>query len=140
MSAQWILLVLEDGLFPDESICCAIKLAKRMNCAVSILMLPGNSIDENAKEADDHPLMKHAIDSIIAEGVHAEGDLKYGDKASAFLKYLALTPSVRAIVWGGNQEIEGKSIKKKDAYWFAKVKSSIQCPVVRPMLKAASIK
>ena len=135
MQAQWILLVLEDGLFPDEGICCAVKLAKRMNCSVSILMLPGAVNIDDTKETDIQSQMDDTIKAMVAEGVHAEGNFIYGDKASAFLKHLAMNPSLKAIVWGSNGEIETKTKKKKAPYWFTKVKSSIQCPVVRPELK-----
>ncbi|MBU0993159.1 MAG: hypothetical protein KJ737_11755 [Proteobacteria bacterium] len=135
MSARWILLVLEDGLFPDESICYAIKFARRMACAISVLMLAGNTSDGDEYHSDMQDTMKHTVDNIIAEGIPAEGNFAYGDKASAFLKHLALNPSLTAIVWGGNEEIGKVTVKKKGDYWFTKVKSSIQCPVVRPEVK-----
>lgn len=139
MSGHWILLVLEDNLFPEESLCCAVKLAKRMNAWVSILMLPGKVVDAPPYDGEFDIMMKEAVERIVMEGVHAEGEFKYGDKASAFLKHLAIKPSLRAIVWGGSYGIEAKSMKKRENHWFLKVKSAIQCPVVRPVLKAKTI-
>jgi len=136
MPAKWILLVLEDGLFPDESICYAIKLANRMDCSISILMLLDNTSDEVERNTVIQNMMKHTIDMILSEGVHAKGNFAHGDKASAFLKHLALNPSLSAIVWGGNEDIGKVPMKKKGDYWFAKVKSYVQCPVVRPKIKA----
>ncbi len=140
MPGQWILLVLEDNLFPEESLCCAVKLAKRMNAWVSILMLPGTKpTDRQPHERDLDIMMREAVDRVITEGIHAEGAFKYGDKASAFLKHLAMMPSLRAIVWGGKYEIGVRFMRKRENHWFAKVKSAIQCPVVRPVLKVKSI-
>jgi len=136
MTAKWMLLVLEDGLFPDEIIYYAIKLAKRMDCSISILMLSVNTSDEIKRDASIQTIMKNTIDMILGEGIHAEGNFAHGDKASAFLKHLALNPPLSAIVWGGNEDIGKGPIKKKGDYWFAKVKSSVQCPVVRPEIKA----
>ena len=106
-----------------------------MACAISVLMLAGNTSDGDEYHSDMQDTMKHTVDNIIAEGIPAEGNFAYGDKASAFLKHLALNPSLTAIVWGGNEEIGKVTVKKKGDYWFTKVKSSIQCPVVRPEVK-----
>ena len=133
---RWILLVLEDGLFPGERISYTVKLAKRMGCAISILMLPGNSLQETGIHGEEAEMMMHTLDMINGDGVYAKGVIMPGDKASAFLKHLALTGSLTIIVWGGQEEIEkGINRKNKDA-WFTKVKSAIECPVVIPAAKA----
>ena len=135
MPTQWILLILEDGQFPDESIDYAIKLAKRMDCSISILMLYDNTIGKMKKKMNGRDMLKHVVDMIIAEGIQAEGHVAIGNKASTFLKHVAFHPPLSTIVWGGNMEIDAGQMKKKEDYWFSKVKSAIQCPVVRPTIK-----
>lgn len=134
MPGRWILLVLEDGIFSKESVCYAVKLAKRMDCAISVLMLTGNS-SESLENDFLHDTINHAIQMIESEGVSAEGTSSHGDKASVFLKHLALNSSMSAIVWGGSEEIDKPSVRKKGNSWFAKVKSSVLCPVVQPHIK-----
>ncbi len=140
ISVQWIFLILEDGLFPHESICHAIKLAKRINCSISVLMLADYTDEGFEGKTDEQDMMQHTLDMITAEGIHAQGAFGYGDKASEFLKHLALKPSLSAIVWGGNEGIGKGQIKKKGDYWFTKIKSTIPCPVVRPTIKDKSKK
>lgn len=140
MPTRWILLILEDGRFPDESIGYAVKLAKRMSSAISILMLYSYEGADEDEEVNGQDMLKHIMETITAEGLHVEGNIATGNKASSFLKHLALNPSLSAIVWGGNKEIGRRHMKKKEDSWFSKVKSSIQCPVVMPSMKDKSKK
>ncbi len=135
MPTRWILLVLEDGRFPDESIGYTVKLAKRMNSAISILMLYSYEQADNLEKHDGTNMLKHVMDTITTEGIHVEGHIATGNKASSFLKHLAINPSLSAIVWGGNRGIGTRQAKKIEDTWFSKVKSSIQCPVVMPSIK-----
>ena len=138
MTTQWILLVLEDGQLPDECICYSIKLAKRMECSISVLMLSNHSTRQNDSEIKD--VLMPVLDTIRSEGINTNGDVVTGDKASSFLKHLARMPSISAIVWGGRQSIGREGMKQKGDNWFSKVKSSIQCPVVKPEVKDKSRK
>ena len=133
---RWILLVLEDGLFPGERISYTVKLAKRMRCAISILMLPGNHLSETGMGGGEEEMMMHTLNMINGDGVYAKGVIMRGDKASAFLKHLALAGSLTIIVWGGQEDIEKGIAKKSKDAWFTKVKSAVQCPVVRPAAKS----
>ena len=133
MTAQWILLVLEDGQLPDECICYSIKLARRLECSISVLMLGKHSGEE--EDSDMSVSLASVLDIIRSEGIDAEGDVVCGDKASAFLKHLARTPTLSAIVWGCREPIGKEGLKHKGDNWFGKVKSSVQCPVVRPEIK-----
>ena len=133
---RWILLVLEDGLFPGERISYTVKLAKRMGCAISILMLPGNSLQQTGIHGEAAEMMMHTLDMIKGDGVYVKGVIMPGDKASAFLKHLALTGSLTIIVWGGQEDIEKGTSKRNKDSWFTKVKSAVACPVVMPAAKA----
>lgn len=135
MPTKWILLLLEDGIFNPESTCYAIKLAKRIGCSVSVLMLVDHIAGKSGKDTDDPDVLRQTLDMITAAGIHARGHFGYGDKASEFLKHLALNPSLVTIVWGGREGFVTGQKKKKTDHWFTKVKSTIQCPVIRPAIK-----
>jgi hypothetical protein len=135
MSKKWILLVLEDGTFHEESVFYAINLAKRIDCSISVLMLLKNA--ERAPEELDSKrrIVKEILKVIRAEKVNAQAKIRYGNKASEFLKHLAGNPSFAAAVWDGKKDfVSGCNIKKGE-HWFAKIKANIRCPIVRPTVK-----
>ncbi len=135
MSAKWILLILEDGVFHEESVCYAIKLAQRMSCSISVLMLVANTDGTSEACSSEREIFEETLKIISAKGIDVMGKIRCGDKASEFLKHLASNPSFETIVWGGGEEIVAEHHVKKAAHWFTKVKSTIQCPVVRPTIK-----
>ena len=139
-SKNWILLLLEDGVFHKESVYYAINLAKRIGCSISVLMLMANAAHESEGLNNEQKIVKKIINAIKAEKINIQAKIKYGDKASEFLKHLASKPSFAATVWGGREEfVAGHNFKKKD-HWFLKIKANIQCPVVRPTAKGTSKK
>jgi hypothetical protein len=140
MSLKWILLVLEDGVFRDESVCYAIKLAERINCSISVLMLVDNSDYEADKLNNSGKIIQIVLGIIRAKGINTMGKIRYGDKASEFIKHLALNSQLEAIIWGGKEESITGSKKKKSEHWFAKVKSNVPYPVVRPEIRDKSKK
>jgi hypothetical protein len=135
MSVKWILLVMEDKTFRLESVYYTVNLAKRIDCSVSVLMLTEHSDDKNAQIANKQPMIEGVIDMIKAEGVNTQGMSRHGDKASGLLKHLAAYSSFEAIIWGGKVEITSKHPIKKPDHWLAKIRTTIQCPVVSPAKK-----
>ncbi len=140
ISSKWILLVLEDGVFREESVYYAIKLAERINCSVSVLMLVANPDYEADKLNNGEEIIEIVLGIIKARGINTIGEIRYGDKASEFIKHLALNSQLKAIVWGGKEESITGSKKKKSEHWFAKVKSNVPYPVVRPEIRDKSKK
>jgi hypothetical protein len=137
---KWILLVLEDGEFREESVYYAIKLAERINCSVSVLMLVANSDYEADKLNNGEKIIEIVLGIIRSKGINTMGKIRYGDKASEFIKHLALNSQIEAIVWGGKEESITRSKKKKSEHWFAKVKSNVPYPVVMPEIRDKSKK
>jgi len=135
MSVKWILLVMEDETFRLESVFYTVNLAKRIDCSVSALMLTEHSDDKKAQITSEQDVIEDVIDMIKAQGVSAQGISRHGDKASALLKHLAAYSSFEAIIWGGKEEITAKHSIKKPDHWLAKIRTTIQCPVVSPAKK-----
>jgi hypothetical protein len=135
MPVKWILLVLEDETFRLESVYYAVNLAKRTDCSVSVLMLIEHSDANNARTTDEPEMVEDVIDMLKAEGVNAQGISRHGDKASGLLKHLAAYSSFEAIIWDGKDEITSKHSIKKPDHWLAKIRTTIQCPVVSPAKK-----
>lgn len=124
-----------DGLFHEESVCYAIKLARRINCSISVLMLQTTAENGNRGSNNAQNVFTKIIDRISVENIPVRGRIRSGDKASEFLKHLVEYPSFQTIVWGGEEDpLAGRKSNKTDD-WFAKIKSTIRCPVVRPTVK-----
>lgn len=136
MATQWILLVIEDGIFAHEGTCYAIKLAKRMSCAISVLMLSENTALDSAKQRRMKEALEQTLAMITAEGLIAEAAIGYGDKASECLKHLAVLPSLSTIVLASDRTAgDSKHKRKRNEHWFSKIKSAVVCPVIRPKRK-----
>ena len=135
MSDKWILLLLEDGVFYEESLYYAINLAKRIDCSISVLMLVANNARGSEGLKNEQKIVKKIINAIKAEKINTQSKIRYGDKASEFLKHLAGSPSFAATVWGGEEEFAAVRNKTKKKHWFSKIKANIRCPVVRPTIK-----
>ncbi|WDN87625.1 hypothetical protein BuS5_00593 [Desulfosarcina sp. BuS5] len=138
ISDKWILLVLEDGAFHSESVYYAINLAKRIDCSISVLMLAANAECDPEGLNREQGIVKKILNAIRAEKVNVQAKIRYGDKASEFLKHLADNPSFAVTVWGGGEEFAAERNIKKGKNWFAKIKVNIRCPVVRPTAKDKS--
>ena len=137
-SEHWILLLLEDGVFNEESVCYAINLAKRIDCSISVLMLVANNARGAEGFNNEQRIVKKIINAIKAEKINTQVKIKYGDKASEFLKHLASSPSFAATVWGGEEDFAAGRNKTGKEHWFSKIKANIQSPVVRPTIKRIS--
>ncbi len=126
---------MEDGAFHVESVYYAINLAKRIDCSISVLMLVSNAECDPEGLNSEQGILKKILKSIRAEKVNVQAKIRYGDKASEFLKHIAGSPSFAVTVWGGKEEFVGGRNKTKKKHWFSKIKANIRCPVVRPTIK-----
>ncbi len=136
MSPKWVLLVLEDGMVPEESLCHTIGLARRLGCSVSVLMLMEENVygtpagyEQGCKD------LKQALDRIRSEGLDVRYSLEHGEKASGLLKHIALIPSLSALVWGGKEDIASTRKKRKGDHWFERVRPAVPCPIVSPRVR-----
>lgn len=130
-----ILLVLENGTADVAMVRYAMELARRMDCVVSMLMLipyetghPGNT--------GHHQAFNHAVTQLKSKNLSGLHDIRYGDKASEFIKYIAVAPTLAAIIWGSDGDIVTGRRRKKSEHWFEKVRPHIHVPIVTPRTRA----
>jgi len=135
MSMKWILLIVEDETFRTESVNYAVNLAKRINCSISVLMLTTNKDQAGNPFISEPEIVKKVLNIIKAKGVNTQGISRSGDKASELLKHLTTYPSFEAVIWGGKEKISLEHSRKKTDHWLAKIKTTIQCPVINPTKK-----
>ncbi len=131
-SERQILIVLEDGIFNTDTFLYSVRLAKRMGCCLSVLML----IPYDNGLIDNMAIIKR-MNSVICEfiqekGINVVSVIQQGDKASQFFKHLAVQSSLATIVWGSDSDIVSGKRRKHSEHWFAKVRAQIKCPVVTP--------
>jgi hypothetical protein len=122
-----LLIVFDDARLHDESMRYAIELAKRLDCGLSALVLPGESADRSVGTASGFDAVRQVA---RAEGVDLELDLCEGDPPSLLLKYLATHPPLRALVWGGDAAVVSAHPQGGGRHWFGRVRRQIRCPVV----------
>lgn len=129
-----ILLVLENGIADMAKVRYAVELARRMDCVVSILMLI--PYDTKHMGSSGQHAFNHAVAMLQHEGISGHHDIRYGDKASEFIKYIAVAPTLAAIIWGSDGEIVTGRRRKKSEHWFEKVRPHIHTPIVTPRTRA----
>jgi hypothetical protein len=125
-STATILVVLEDVGVDEESVRCALELAKRFAGRVEVLVL-GASESADAVESDSHAALRQAA---LEEGVDLIVDQRSGDKASELLKYLAGHSHVRALVWGGDDAVLTATSTSRLRHWFGRIREQVECPIV----------
>jgi hypothetical protein len=125
--ANCVLIVFDEFRVRDDSLRKAIELAKRLDCCLSALVLPGG-------DAHDDPRAEACLDAIReacrAAGVYVQPELVDGDPSSALLKYLATHPPFRAVVWGGDELVVSTHPYGGGRHWFGSVRRQIRCPLV----------
>jgi len=130
-----IMLVSEDGAIRPESVAYSVELARRLGASVSILMLIAVS---DAAGGEGERTLREAAETIAAQGIRlGSSEIRRGDKASEFLKHLAVSASPSTIVWGSDREVLTDRRFKRSGHWLAKVAGQIHCPIVAPSLKGA---
>lgn len=127
-----LLLVLEDQAMSAATTRYAVKLAKRMNCSLSVLILSAFK-DETADDSKKQLRLIRDVEATLeAESAKGAVALRQGDKASQLLKHIALTRALKAIVWRGDEDIMAGRRPKMSEHWFAKVRSHVGCPIIIP--------
>jgi hypothetical protein len=126
-AAPGVLIVFDDCRVRDDSMRYALELAKRLDCHLSALVLPGAG-------AEDGTSARACLDAIrqagSAEGVEVQPSVCDGDPASVLLKFLATHPPFRALVWGGDAVVVAAHPYGGGRHWFGRIRGQIRCPVV----------
>lgn len=128
-----IVLLFEDGITNEDCIIYAIELAMRMKCSLAVLMLMPDKRNETKADTE---MLNNTINKALKAGIKATGDVRYGDKASEFLKFIAKISSLHTIVWGSREHTLNKKKLKRTNYWLNKLTETITCPIVSPMPKS----
>jgi hypothetical protein len=129
-----IMVLFEDGNIRNEVISYAIELARRMETALGVLMLLAD--DERDDRGFSEERLTAAVDSIRTERIPVSGDIRYGDKTSEFLKFLASANQPYAIVWGSNNKVITKR-GVKPGHWLTKAARHVDCSIISPTLKTS---
>jgi hypothetical protein len=127
-----IMVLFEDGKIRRETVLYAVELARRMETAISVLMLindTGLQLTDTIKES-----INAVVETIKNHGIPAKGEIRYGDKTSEFLKFLAADLHPSTIVWGSNAKVITKW-GGKPGHWFTKAARHLGCSIVSPTVK-----
>jgi hypothetical protein len=127
-----ILILFEDGKIRKESILYGIELGRRMESSLCVLMLMAGA--EKGNNSLWETVLHGALETIGNEGIEAACEIRYGDKTSEFLKFLAVGPYPFAIVWGSNAGVITER-GKKPGHWFTRAAEHVVCPIVSPTIK-----
>jgi hypothetical protein len=127
-----IVILFEDGKIRKEIISYAVELARRMESALSLLMLMTDG------EMGTMALVEDNLDTIVEivqnYGIPVKKELRYGDKTSEFLKFLASGHHPSTIVWGSNDKVITKK-GGKPGHWLTKAARHVGCTIVSPTIK-----
>jgi len=123
----------------EEAFQYSIELAKRMDYGLIVLVLLTPDSEET-KNADDfrsrvRSALQGPMKSARQAGVRIEVEMRMGDSCSELMKFLAGSRSVHTIVWGGRSDLAGQGQRQ---HWLARMKDSLECPVVIPSIKSFS--
>jgi K+-sensing histidine kinase KdpD len=127
-----IMVLFEDGKIRNETILYAIELARRMESALSVLMLLTDE-DEKSKNFVEAEL-DTIVETIQKDGIQAKREIRYGDKTSELLKFLASDHHPSTIVWGSNDNVITKR-GGKPGHWLTKTARHVGCSIVSPIIK-----
>lgn len=130
------LVVFEDDVICKNTLAYAVEFTRRMKGSLSLLMLKDMLKESDA--IDDNKRLQKELDSLFE---HLEANdfkksmvVRFGDKASELLKFVALSPSFHSLIWGGDKDVLRK-INKRRNHWLAKIVADIGLPVVIPITK-----
>lgn len=130
--AKKILILFEDGNIRKESILYGIQLGRRMESSLRVLMLMAGTEKDNNSQWEG--ILNGALETISHKGIPIECEIRYGDKTSELLKFLAVGPHLSAIVWGSNARVITER-GRKPGHWFTKAAEQVGCPIVSPTIK-----
>lgn len=122
------MLLCEDGEVRPASVHYAIELAIRLKASLWVLMLASNKRLLGAWEERLQPYRQR----LQEQGVLARTVVRYGDKTSELLKFLATLTQPASIVWSAGAQNSPRSHTSKTGHWLAKVARRIACPIVSP--------
>lgn len=123
-----VVLLVEHGQWESVHQRFALDLAKRLDCALAVLVLAEAGPDAQSAKPDD--LVASLLDAAAEDGVEIHAEVRQGDQASELLKFLAARPSVRALIWGGDDAALTSVPGRKSKHWFARLRHQIACPIV----------
>ena len=127
-----ILVLFEDGITQDESVLYSVELARRLGLQIEFLMLI--SAEPKQDEVEDFPT-ENLTDLIEKAQMEVSSEIRYGDKATELLKYMAANSNPAAIVWGSDGNMVGKIGTGKSHHWLNKLSNLLPCSIVAPVAK-----
>lgn len=125
-----ILVLFEDHVVRQESVQYSIELAQRMGMPVALLMLISNESDASSSEDVQ---VKKLLEPFQRAQISVSEEIRYGDKATELLKYLAVNSSPAVIVWGSDEKMVGKLGAGKPHLWLNKMTELLPCSIVSPI-------
>jgi hypothetical protein len=132
MEQKKIMVLFEDGKIRNETVLYAVELARRMDSVLSVLML----MTDKDKETED--LIEDKLDTIMETvqkyEIPIKSNIRYGDKTSEFLKFLASDHHPCTIIWGSNDNVITKR-GGKPGHWLTKAARHVGCSIVSPIIK-----
>lgn len=131
-----ILVLFEEGIIRGESLLYSIELARRLNLPIAVLMLVS---DESKVFVAEDSLVRELLKPIERAQIGVSKEIRYGDKATELLKYLASNSSPAAIVWGSDQKTVGKLGWRKPNHWLNKLSGLLPCSIVSPVSKTEGV-
>lgn len=132
MAKKRILVLFEDGVIREESILYAFELGKRLELPVAFLMLVSD--ESNMAGAEDALTKKLSGPGEPAQP-ETTREIRFGDKATELLKYLAAGSTPAAIIWGSERGTIGKLGTGKPHHWLNKLSNLLPCSIVSPIPK-----
>jgi hypothetical protein len=127
-----IMILFEDGKIRKETVSYAVELARRMESGLSVLMLmhDGTISNKNCiKESLDA-----VADAIQQNGITAKTEIRYGDKTSELIKFLASDRHPTTVIWGSNDNVITKR-GTKPGHWLTRAAKHVGCSIVSPTIK-----
>ena len=132
-----ILVLFEDCNIREESVLYSIELARRLQMPILLLMLIA---DASRTSCSEEVLVKELLEPIQRARIKVSKDIRYGDKATELLKYLAAHSGLAVIVWGSDERMVGKLGSGKPHHWLNKLTGMLPCSIVSPVPRNRNIK
>lgn len=126
--ANHVLFVTDGASVHEESFFYARELAKRMELALHALVLADSGASSAERGRADKALERMTC-AAKSDGISFSGRAVFGDPASELIKYLAVSPGTRFLVWGGDPGVLKESGKKHQNHWLARIRGQLDCPI-----------
>jgi hypothetical protein len=95
--------------------------------------------DESKVFVAEDSLVRELMEPIERARIGVSKEIRSGDKAAEFLKYLASNSSPAVIVWGSDQKTVGKLGWRKPHHWLNKLSGLLPCSIVSPVSKTEGL-